>query len=190
MPAAVVLYEDSRGASPRDGFGPHRLALACVADDTGVDRWSLRDELVDNVRKGRDEVLKACRDQGAALSASALQIVAVLDDDRVREGLPLPLDACKAQVMDSVSKLWSGSRPLVLVLLERQMEDLVWYAARESGRPLPRPIPHSPSVRDPVLHAAAAHAERSVRDRIRAAMPSFDRLVRALVAAWRASQPA
>ncbi len=89
MPAAVVLYEDSRGASRRDGFGPHRLALACVADDTGADRWSLRDELVDNVRKGRDEVLKTCREQGDALSASALRVVAVLDDDRVREGLRL-----------------------------------------------------------------------------------------------------
>jgi hypothetical protein len=191
MLAALVLYEDNRGQRPREGFGPHALALACVADDTGVDRWDLRAALVDNVRNNREAVLRSVREQAEALSGSAARIVVLLDHDGVRrgKGVELPAGACKTAVLEAVQALWAGSRHLIVVLLEENVEDLVWHAARALGKPLERPISHSPNVRDPPLQAAAAHPDRAVRDRIRQGLPSFDRLVRRLVEAWE-SNPA
>ena len=38
---ATVFYEDAPGVAVTN-FGPHLLALACVADRMGVDRYTLR----------------------------------------------------------------------------------------------------------------------------------------------------
>jgi hypothetical protein len=39
----VILYEDNRGAEK--GFGLHALVMACVADDLGVEMFTLTKKL-------------------------------------------------------------------------------------------------------------------------------------------------
>jgi hypothetical protein len=178
---AVVLYEDSRGRQPRD-FGPHSLALACVADDLGVDSglWHLKASFPALPKNGNAELLKALEREANDLRAGGTEIVAVIDDDRIRDPLRLPPAACKRAVLDQV--LAKRSTPVDVILLERNVEDLVELAAQVLGLAgAPR---KSRNVRDAMLMRLARPERQSDRSRLRRQMPSFDRLISVLVRAW------
>jgi hypothetical protein len=74
---ATVLYEDQR-APQKTRFGPHALVIACVADETGSDRWALEKRIEGIPKKGDSKLLRAhpeARDQ--ILHAASAADVAV-----------------------------------------------------------------------------------------------------------------
>jgi hypothetical protein len=186
---ATVLYEDQR-APQRTRFGPHALVIACVADETGTDRWTLEKRIEGIPKKGDSKLLWAVREDAANLTHDGRALVAVFDDDRVRKLLGLDGRACKTLVKEAIAAGGTAGTLLEVVLLQRNIEDVVVAAARALGRPMDDPQvvralgKHAghPEARDAILHAAAASADVAVRQAILAAVPSFARVVRGLVA--------
>lgn len=176
-PLMTVLYEDQIAVQPTS-YGPHMLVLACVADRVGGDPWALRARVVGIAKKGDSKLRAALRDDGGRLAKTG-PLVALFDDDRVRTCFGVPKGSCKRVVLDMIAKEASG-RPTI-VLLERNMEDVIAACAQALGQPAPSGKPR-PAERDAILLRAAA-AEVSVRASIVRAVPSFERLVRT-VHAW------
>lgn len=167
----TVLYEDAPDGPPRN-FGPHALLLACIEDRTGEDRYALRDRVEPVPKKSNGNVKRALENDAERLHAAG-PVVAVLDDDRVKELYSLPPAALRCEVLAAIAKTASVST--TVVLLEANMETLVAATAAFCGDTPPSKKP-TPRERDRILHKGAA-AEKGVRDRILARVPTFRRLV-------------
>ena len=170
----TVLYEDQLAARPNN-YGPHVLMLACVADRMGGDTWMLGKRVLAIAKKGDSKLRAALREEGAML-ADGGPVVAMFDADRVRACYGLPSNACKQSVLDAIEAEASGVP--VIVLLERNMEDVVAACCAASNKPFPQSKP-TPQQRDAILHGAAS-AGAAVRVQVLASVPSFERLVRAV----------
>jgi len=167
----TVLYEDQSAAKPTN-YGPHILLLACVADVSGDTVWSLRERVVGIPKKGDTKLRAALRDDGDLLAAAGA-LLAMFDEDRVRGCYGLSKGACKREILEAITTEatgWPG-----VVLLVRNMEDVVNAACAALGQPRPARKP-TPEERDRHLHRAAAEGP-AVRAAILAAVPSFGRLV-------------
>ncbi len=172
-----VLYEDER-AEEEKNYGPHMLLLACVADRVGGDRWALRHSIDAIPKKGDGNLEKALDEEGATLGGDG-PVVAMFDNDKVRLCYGLAGGACKRDVLQTIRAQAKGTP--TIVLLEENMEDLVGACCVALNRPTPRTKP-KPLERDGILHAAAADA--TARAKILAAVPSFERLVLAVLDAY------
>jgi hypothetical protein len=190
---ATILYEDQR-APQKTRFGPHALVIACVADETGSDRWALEKRIEGIPKKGDSKLLHAVREDAADLTHDGRALVAVFDEDRVRKLLGLDTGACKTLVKDAIARGCTAGPLLEVVLLQRNIEDVVAAAARALGKPLNDPQveralgKHAghPEARDAILHAAAS-ADVAVRRAILAAVPSFARVVQGLAVRFAAA---
>jgi hypothetical protein len=170
----TVLYEDQLAAQPNN-YGPHMLMLSCVADRLGRDPWGLRQHVRAIPKKGDSKLRDALREEGALLARCGPLLV-MFDADRVRACYGLPSQACKRSVLDKINEQATG-KP-ILVLLERNMEDVVTACCQALLQPSPQHQP-TPSERDAILHKTVA-AGKDARDRVLQSVPSFERLVRAV----------
>ena len=168
----TVFWEDQRGSQPKS-FGPHALLLACIADEMETDRWSLGKRVVAVPKKG-DSKLRAALERDAVGASHSGPVVFVFDDDHVREVLGLSRGACKRKVLETAAA--HCEQPIEIVLLENNVEDLLTACLEAMGKPAPASKPN-PNDRDAVFQSIAAE-DRSARERVRAVVPSFDRLVR------------
>jgi hypothetical protein len=173
----TVLYEDQCDVKPTN-YGPHILLLACVADARGGDAWALRAWVKAIPKNGDSKLRTALHDEGE-LIALAGPLVAMFDEDRVRRCYGLPKDTCKRDVLGAIDGEATGS-PRV-VLLQRNMEDVVNAACTAMGHPVPARKPR-PEERDRILLRAAMQG-RGARDEVLQKVPSFARLVR-IVGDW------
>jgi hypothetical protein len=97
-------------------------------------------------------------------------------------------------VKDAIARGCTAGPLLEVVLLQRNIEDVVAAAARALGKPLNDPQveralgKHAghPEARDAILHAAAS-ADVAVRRAILAAVPSFARVVQGLAVRFAAA---
>ncbi len=172
-----VLYEDEQARGEKN-YGPHMLLLACVADREGIDRYALRSSIEGIPKKGDGKLKKALNEDGADL-ADAGPLIAMFDSDRVRLCYGLAPGACKRDLLLTIRGQATGAPGIVL--LERNMEDLVDACCAALRQPKPRAKP-TPPERDSILQKAAA-AQVETRAAILAAVPSFRRLVDAVLAA-------
>jgi hypothetical protein len=102
MPRVVILWEDQLAVASKT-FGPHQLALACLADEFGEpSRWALRDALISIPCKGDGNLVKRLEREGSLLTRSGEHLVAVLDDDAVRRLYGLAPDSCKSVVLSAI----------------------------------------------------------------------------------------
>lgn len=170
----TVLYEDQLAAQPNN-YGPHMLVLACVADRIGSEPWGLRQQVRAIPKKGDSKLRDALRDEGALLARCGPLLV-MFDADRVRACYGLPSHACKRSVLDKIHGEATG-KP-ILILLERNMEDVVDACCKALQQPSPQRKP-TPPERDAILHKTVA-ASRHARDEVLQSVPSFARLVRAV----------
>lgn len=110
-------------------------------------------------------------------------MIAVCDDDRVREHLKLPATACKLEVRGAVASS-SGSPQLRTVLLVRNLETVLDAVQHVLGRD-PLPDKPSPARRDSVLQHLAYRGAPDQRLALLQRVPSFaylvDHLTRAIV---------
>jgi hypothetical protein len=173
----MVLYEDEQVKGTRT-YGPHMLLLACVADRVGGSSWELRASIDARPKKGDGNLKKVLDENGADL-ANAGPLFALFDHDKVRACYGLAQEACKRDLLQAIRAHTKGA-PTV-VLLEQNMEDLVNACCTAMGLPRPNAKP-KPLQRDQIVQRAAA-AQATVRAEILATMPSFKRLVEAVLVA-------
>ena len=157
------------------------LLLACVADQRGREATGLRSEHRAIPKKGDGNLKKALDERGAEL-ADAGPLIAMFDHDKVRALLRPPRRKRASATCCGPSASTPSGTPNV-VLLEQNMEDLVDACCAAMGQPKPAAKPKpKPQERDSILQDAAA-ARGDARSEILAAMPSFKRLVEAVLAA-------
>jgi hypothetical protein len=167
----TVLWEDSRGVV-RKGFGAHDLLVACVAEKTDRDRFSLRHTISSKPLKGAGNVVKELRDRLPLLSDKG-PVFAVLDRDKACELWPGTTD-CKAAIRARIEeKVGSGYD---LVLLEQNMESLIEVCDPSAFARL-HGIKPTPDQRDGILGKAASDAAPVPRETVLTNCPSFARLV-------------
>lgn len=172
----TLLWEDAlqpgelprRAAEPAKHFGPGNLLAACVADHRGEPGpWSIRRLLHHEPKKGNGNVLLACREY----DGSDGPVIAVLDEDRVRDLLGLAGSACIREIR---AEFDARCPHVELCLLRENIESLVSAARGEEPPLLRKP---APDERDRVLNGVAFAAVPETRSRLIAAVPSFGRLV-------------
>ena len=177
----TILYEDQLDGDLR-GYGPHALVTQCLADRRGFERWVLKPRLDSLPRKGNGNVLRDCRQNFRRLSSRG-PVFAVYDDDKIRELIKLPHQACKTQVTAYLRKDCAAAESLVIVLLERNLETVIEtiFAIEPNIRPEEvrvRAIEQKNLTdRDTIFKAAAAPDKRRLRDDLLERMPSLRRLV-------------
>ena len=170
----TVLYED-QCAQPRN-FGLHNLVLASLApDQPTVPLHNLRHQVVGIPKKG-DNKLKRDLEQDLARLCNRGPVVAVFDNDKIRRLLNLDKQACKRDVLNALERCFEAGGNAAIVLLEQNAEDLLRASCQVLNREYPGKKP-TPPERDRILNQAAGGSSGDL-DRIRQAMPSFDRLIR------------
>jgi hypothetical protein len=180
-PVTAVLYEDSRGATRN--FGLHGLVLACVADRIQVDRWALRTCVPCIPKNGDSNLLEACREHVGTLYPYPL-VLAVFDDDKIRDLLKLPADACKSAcksvVVGRIKDTCFAPSALSVTLLGRNTEDVLRAVAGcrpvEAATLTAAVDRKDVNARDAILNGAAS-ADPAVRICIQKAVPSLERIV-------------
>lgn len=175
---ATVLYEDSAPATPTN-YGYHGLVLACVADRTGRERWSLAAVVVGRPMRGAGKLKKELEDKADLLMAGGAAVIALFDRDKVGSVFQLPNNATNEQVIAKAQKkIAAGVR---IVLLDRNLETVLDACCRALD--LARPTGKlRPSDSDAVFHKAAA-ADARVREEVLREVPSFESLVNEVIQA-------
>jgi len=171
-----VLWEDQRGSTR--GFGPHDLLLMCLADDLGqlpFQSWWWR-EVKPLPKKGSGNVLIALRHNLSKLRDEG-EVVAVLDRDKAHKltDPAMKPSACRAGLLKALRDRAPG--PYELIFLEQNIETLVMACCKALGKSQKQSKPR-PDQRDALLKTLAFQPGSEQRKRVRAEVPSFDRLVR------------
>lgn len=183
--SVFVLWED-RAISPITRFGPHVFLVACVASRIGTDRYALaRSQAIDGKPcSGNSNVLREL--QREPLWDSGVQVVAVLDTDRLHDRLPGIRS--RQVVPDTEYPRWSdavvaeirrhaphrGQAHLEVCLLDRNLETLLAILG-QGVRELDDALGKSRLDRDKILQRASS--DESMVRRACAEMPSWDHLV-------------
>jgi hypothetical protein len=179
MGEVCVLYEDSRG--PRKGFGLHALVTACVFDAANGERHKLEKALEGRLQKGAPALLKVCRDDLDSLARDGRAVIAVFDNDRIREQLQLRKNATEAQVETAIRKGTSSTR-LSIVLLKQNVESVL-KAAKEcdpviDDEQFEQAVRHKKLLdRDAILQNMSRQQARALRDCVLGKNASLQRLI-------------
>lgn len=178
----TILYEDQRGQ--RQGFGLHGLVKACVFDAINGERRWLDGEALKDCRplKGAGNVLRACREDIDLIAADGRAVVAVFDDDKIRELLGLPLKATEARGEQEIRKGCRTPDRLRISLLKRNTESVLSAAGEcdpsiDPAR-LDRAVKHKDLLeRDAIFMELSRERARAARDCVLKKVPSLKRLV-------------
>lgn len=173
----AVLYEDKLATSKPKNFGPHVLVLTCVGDRLERSREALAPHVDCHPRKGIGNLLAMCRE--TILADRYARIIAVCDDDKVREHLKLPALACKVQVRSTIAAFAAPTQKLRAVLLARNVDTVVDAVHRILGRNPPT-SKLGPLDRDRTLLHLAYQGTPDQRLDLLERVPSFHYLVDAL----------
>lgn len=187
MTAILVLYEDSRGA--KGEFRPHDFFVGCVADSTNGDQHDLKRRARAYPVKGVGKLLSHLRDLDDLdhLAPGGAPILAVLDNDHVREHFPPAAGLPASQAAAAIRSSSSHPERLTVVLLEHNMESVV-EAMRTCGEKATELIAGALrkglNERDQ-LFGKVAHdpARKPIRDCVREKMQSAEQIVQAIRAA-------
>lgn len=182
--ALTILYEDARGEANR--FGLHALVKACVFDAIDGERHRVEAALRDaRPLKGVQNVLKACRQDFDLIAGDGRSVVAVIDNDAIRQHLKLSRHADRAQVEREIKKGCVAPERLFVILIEQNTESvLVAAAACDPGLDadrVERAAQHKDLLeRDAIFAELSRERARSVRECVLGRMPSLRALVELL----------
>ena len=189
-PVAVILYEDNRGAEK--GFGLHALVMACVADDLGVEMFTLTRKFDGRPMNGVANLVRSCRRDIHRLAPQGQTVFALIDDDRIRDHLSgVDVRAEEEVVVRALKGQSDAPAQLEIFLLKKNTETVI-EAAKHCDRSLPdeavaQALGKNLAQRDRILNNVARTGVRAVRDCIRGQVPALHRLVTARCAAVAAS---
>ncbi len=176
----VVLYEDRRGATPE--FGLHKLVVRLVADQSGGELWALHTRIKGHPTNGSANLLEKARAVDV-VAPNGEAVVAVLDDDKVRQLLQLAPRACKREVIAEILVGCSDRTRLSPVLLEDNVESVLDALRLHASALSIAPERFENAVnrkslndRDAILIAAARLERQAIRDALLSAVPSLRKL--------------
>ena len=179
--AVTILYEDQRG--PRQGFALHALVKACVFDAINGERRWIEEEALKDYRplKGDGNLLRTCREEIDLIAADGRSVVAVFDDDHVRQLLKLPQNATPNRVEEEIKKWCVAPDRLFVILLERNIESVVEAASAcdptlDRDR-VARALRKDLLERDAIFMELSRERARPTRECILSKLPSLKRLV-------------
>ena len=179
MPRVMVVYEDSRG--PQKNFGLHTLVLSMVSDSNGTAIEKLKGEVQENPMKGNGQVKETLEKnfQGGPLDDFCM-VVAVFDEDRIRELYKLSSNASVDEIKDRIIHEAGNPRSLKVILLQRNMETVL-EAARDCDPALPKErlekaLKKDLNARDAILNRIAWGMSKAIRDCIKARVPALEEL--------------
>ncbi|MBN2494958.1 MAG: hypothetical protein JXR96_10240 [Deltaproteobacteria bacterium] len=117
----IVLYEDQR--DPAGDFPFHELILSCVYDSIDRNRQILTEKIKGNPKKGNSKLLRSLREDLSCLRDSCQHVIAVFDDDKVRELIGLGKKAKEQEVIEEIK----ASLPdcASIFLLKKNMETVI-----------------------------------------------------------------
>ena len=177
-----ILYEDQFG--PQNRFGLHRFLLRCACDDCEIDdtRLYMADQCLDCIpKKGNSKLLATIRQELAHLSHGNVRVIAVFDNDKVRDLLALPADVSDESVVHAITDGQDHAALRVILLKENAESILQW--ADECGANFD-PADREAAVRrkelgarDALFGRITASAKKTIRDCIREKMPSLGPLI-------------
>lgn len=180
---AIILYEDERG--PTKEFGLHNLVMACVADELDLDLYRVKEHADPRPMKGVNKLLQACWRDVRKMAARGQRVIALIDDDRIRDNLP-GMDARRTdeEVIREIRKRSDAPEQLDVILLHKNVESVI-EAARDCDRTISsdtvaRALDKNLIQRDRIFHNVA-RSTRDVRNCIRSKIPAIERLVQRLV---------
>jgi len=177
----TCLYEDKRG--PSMGFGLHKFIKACVFDEVDGNR-RIFEKLLDDCRpmNGNSKLLKTCREDLNDIAFDGRKIIAVFDDDRVRDLLKLPPEATDVEVVTAVLEECPSPGNLLVFLLERNMETVIEQIsgcdASVGERLVRKALDKDREARDVLLDRASRERYRMLRECVLEANPSLKKLVK------------
>lgn len=166
-----LLYEDQRG--PQKNFAPHAFLVRCVAEELGRQPRELQKRLEAIPCKGDSKVIAKLTDELDPVTRSGNPVVAVMDDDQIRQLLKLAPSTKKRDVAAHVVAMATGPTVRLRLLVEN-MESLVDACATHLGEAPPE---KGHKGRDKYLLRGAWEMSAQDRRAIREAVPSFDCLV-------------
>jgi hypothetical protein len=178
MTRIAVLYEDQLAHGNPRNFGPHVLVLACLEDRLQRPRDQLARHIDGHACKGIGNLVKRCREP--ILADRHARVLAVCDDDRVREHLRLASSACKAQVHAAIAT--GCAAQLRTILLVRNLETVLEATHHVLGLG-PLVGKPSPLQRDPILLRLAYRGTIDQRQSLLQRVPSLAYLVAKLAGA-------
>lgn len=181
MTAALVLYEDSRGAG--GDFGPHELLAALAADERGeADVFAVRQATKAIPLNGVGNLLKAIRqlDRFRVSAPGGAPILLVVDGDKIRGHLRMP-GADGQAVEAAIRSRCDQPERLHVALLEQNVESLI-QAVSDCDQPptldreqIVAALAKEINARDLVLTKVARDpGRRPLRDCVRQRMPSLE----------------
>ncbi len=174
----TVVWEDQLGGQVK-AFGPHELLLACVADDLGRSRFALKHEIVSSPKKGNSNVRRTLQLDLEKLRNSG-QVCAVLDRDQVLNlwhSTRRP-NNCFSGIREALSEDAPGEYEVVFLV--ENIESVIAACCYALSEPIPSKKP-ALNERDRILSRVAT-GSAAMRQIVRKSVPSFDRLVRFVVA--------
>lgn len=183
---AVILYEDRRG--PEKEFGLHNLVVACVVDDAGGDWFDLRKKLDGRPMKGAQNLLRSCRKDILRLSPRGQMVLALIDNDAIREQLRhegVRDDADDDEIVRVIKAACDAPERLHIFLLKENTETVIEAAglcdqALRREALLTRALQKDINARDVVLNRVAWAPDRAVRDCVRRHVPALHSMVTTL----------
>ena len=191
----TILYEDRCGEGQIREFGPHALVQQCVCDAIGKEPWALKREIILHgiPKNGATKLRNECRSDRPKFGRDGSHVIAVYDDDRIRDFVKVGAPGCKEQVKHVLRAESRLGDKLQIVLLERNLETVVATICECDPAIAPPEVQDNALRRkklfdrDIVLkNAAAPTAERRrLRDQLLTRVPSLGYLVNKIVALYR-----
>lgn len=176
MTRIIVAYEDT---GPARTFGPHLLAMACVADRVRCAAYEVAGLFEPIPKNGNVALLELCR--RAAAVRGVMPIFALFDQDRLRTlMLQQKLIVEGNDVARMLAKVSAFDYRLRVHALDRNVETLVACTAKLLGEALPK---KSINERDLLLGKIAKPSHRALRAQLCNEVSSFAGFVEELASA-------
>jgi hypothetical protein len=182
---ATILYEDQRG--PSNKFGLHKFVLRCLCDQSAVapdDQYRVDATIDGRQLKGNSKLLHAVRNDLPNIAANGRPVIAMFDNDRIRDLLKLPDNTLDDEVCAAIHP--GCGTQLHVVLLKENTESILLAAeacARKTGVALDPDMlqqaikKKEPPARDALFIRISKAEHRELRDCIREKVASLTPLI-------------
>jgi hypothetical protein len=131
--------------------------------------------------RGVQNVLKACREEFDLIAADGRSLVAVIDEDKIRQELKLFRDTPIARVEQEIRRGCPAPGRLFVALLHQNTESVIEAIAAcdpgLSAKRVEQALRKDRLERDAILVDASRERARPLRDCVLGRMPSFRNLV-------------
>ncbi len=185
-PRVVMMYEDS--FSPAKTFGLHDFLVRCLRDelndgDSITTAARAKREFEARPKNGASNLIAALEIDLPKIARANMDVIAIFDNDRIREQLNLQSCAPTEDVLAAITRrLKDGKERLHIEFLEKNAESVLRAALKCGGGTefeamAPEAIERKRPVARDIMFTRIVRSDRAFRDCIRSAVPSTKAIV-------------